>query len=79
MQYRGSKHDAARTTVRNSLLNLLVDAGFSREEAARVFDDLASGSGPDLDRWLMLRGIRSEDEIRQKWRSRVKAVLSAAD
>ncbi|WP_336489762.1 hypothetical protein [Methylobacterium nigriterrae] len=79
MQYRGSRHDSSRAVVRDTLIELLTDAGFSRDETARVFDDLTDGFGPDLDRWLMLRGIERENEIRQRWRQRVASVLSAAD
>ena len=81
MQYRGSKHDGARTVVRTAILDLLVDAGYSREEAGAAFDAMVPRVGEDLDSYFMKRDIG--DEIRNVWRARngmrPRHVLSAAD
>jgi len=81
MQYRGSKHDSAKAVVRTALLDLLVDAGYSREEAGATFDAMVPRVGTDLDSYFMKRDIG--DEIRNAWRvrngMRPRHVLSAAD
>ena len=81
MQYRGSKHDAARAVVRTAILDLLVDAGYSREEAGAAFDAMVPRVGTDLDNYFMKRDV--DDEIRNAWRARngmrPRYALSAAD
>jgi hypothetical protein len=68
MQYRGSKHDGARTVVRKAMVDLLTDAGFSATQAGEVFDKMVLSVGVDLDRYFMLRRI--EPAVRNRWRDR---------
>ena len=68
MQYRGSKHDGARTVVRKAVVDLLTDAGFDATQAGEVFDKMVPSVGTDLDRYFMLRRI--EPAVRNRWRDR---------
>jgi hypothetical protein len=81
MQYRGSKHDGARAVVRTAILDLLADAGYSREEAGAAFDAMVPRVGTDLDGYFIKRKV--DDEIWNTWRTRngmrPRYVLSAAD
>ncbi|MCJ2025179.1 hypothetical protein [Methylobacterium sp. J-067] len=81
MQYRGSNHDTARAVVRKALMSLLTDAGYCPKEADAVFDAMVQRIGPDLDSYLMKRGISRE--VRNSWRARngldALPLLSAAE
>ena len=68
MQYRGSKHDGAREVVRTALVDLLVDAGFDRDEAGRTFDGMVPRVGSDLDGYLLRHG--TDLKVRNVWRGR---------